>query len=128
MTSDKKPLLCESCFATLNCEYPKCYMCGHVHVIEKSYADSLEQKAKELEAERIGHLLLIDDQSKAIEKLTERIEKLREALNYYAKHDSIIKEAYHVNERQIKVVHKFINHGAMEALTEDDRLAEGKDE
>lgn len=40
-----------------------------------------------------------------------------EALEYYAKHPSVIAEAYHSNdEKQITCVHTFINHKAVEAL------------
>lgn len=49
--------------------------------------------------------------------LDEAIEKMVEALEYYAKHDSVIKEAYHSTEqKQITCVHTFINHEAIKAL------------
>jgi hypothetical protein len=52
------------------------------------------------------------------EQMTKEIDGLLMALEYYAKHESVIKEAYHSNdERQITVVHTFINHVANEALT-----------
>ncbi len=41
---------------------------------------------------------------------------LARAVEYYANHESVIKEAYHSNdERQITCVHTFINHKAKEA-------------
>ena len=50
----------------------------------------------------------------------EEVKKLREALEYYANHESVIKEAYHtgVTPEQIQVVHTFINHVAKKALEE----------
>ena len=45
------------------------------------------------------------------------VKELEKALEFYAKHESVIKEAYHSNEeKQITVVHTFINHVAREAL------------
>jgi hypothetical protein len=42
---------------------------------------------------------------------------LVEALEHYANHESVIKEAYHTGEeKQIHVVHTFINHVARAAL------------
>lgn len=41
------------------------------------------------------------------------------ALEYYANHESVIKEAYHSNdEKQITCVHTFINHVAKDALAQ----------
>jgi hypothetical protein len=48
------------------------------------------------------------------------VEKYEKALEFYANHPSVIKEAYHSNdEGQITCVHTFINHVAREALGED---------
>lgn len=49
--------------------------------------------------------------------LAPELEKIREALEHYANHESVIKEAYHSSDqRQITCVHTFINHKAREAL------------
>ncbi len=56
----------------------------------------------------------------------EHTAKLVEALEFYAKHESVIKEAYHSNdEKQITCVHTFINHRAIEALADHKRMMEG---
>lgn len=56
------------------------------------------------------------------------VEVLRAGLNYYANHESVIGEAYHSNdERQITVVHTFINHKANEALAKADAIAKGSE-
>jgi hypothetical protein len=53
----------------------------------------------------------------AVPKLIAALEIALEALDFYAKHDSVIKDAYHTGktEKQICVVHTFINHQAKEA-------------
>lgn len=54
-------------------------------------------------------------------RLLDSRHELRAALEYYAKHESVIAEAYHSNdERQITCVHTFINHKAVDALQADD--------
>lgn len=50
-------------------------------------------------------------------KLESALRVAEETLNFYANHESVIKEAYHSSdERQITCVHTFINHKAIEAL------------
>ena len=67
---------------------------------------------------------LLDTQASEIERLKAENGKMREALEYYANHESVIKEAYHSNdERQITCVHTFINHRAKECLAS---LKEGR--
>lgn len=52
-----------------------------------------------------------------IRKLREVNSVMKEGLQYYSNHESVIAEAYHSNdERQITCVHTFINHKAKEAL------------
>lgn len=57
-------------------------------------------------------------QAQKLTALTNALRLSVEAIEYYHKHESVIKEAYHSNdERQITCVHTFINHKATEALT-----------
>jgi len=52
-------------------------------------------------------------------KLLEAVKKMQNGLDYYAKHKSVIKEAYHSNDqRQITCVHTFINDKAIQTLAE----------
>ncbi len=56
-----------------------------------------------------------------IQKLEKALGEARAGLEYYAKHESVIKEAYHSNdEKQITCVHTFINHKAVETLAKID--------
>lgn len=59
------------------------------------------------------------------ESLKPIVLKLYEALEYYANHASVIKEAYHSTDRQITVVHTFINHKAKEVRAEISQMLEG---
>lgn len=53
----------------------------------------------------------------AYQALEAKLAVAEKALEHYANHESVIKEAYHSNdERQITCVHTFINHVAKEAL------------
>lgn len=53
------------------------------------------------------------------------IEGMREAVIYYAKHPSVISEACHTDQdREVQVVHTFINHKAREALAQFDAAIE----
>ena len=59
-----------------------------------------------------------------IRELREKLSTAVEALEYYANHETVIKEAYHSNlDKQITCVHTFINHNAKEAL---EKLRSGK--
>lgn len=50
-------------------------------------------------------------------KLREQVKDYEHALEFYANHESVIKEAYQSNEaKQITCVHTFINHKAKEVL------------
>lgn len=55
------------------------------------------------------------------------IQDMKDSLDYYASHPSIIKEAYHSNDSgQITCVHTFINHKAVEVLAKHaDTLGDG---
>jgi hypothetical protein len=79
------------------------------------------------ENERVDAAKYMDDGAeaeKAFDELQAQLDAessksqiLMEALEYYANHESVIKEAYHSNdEKQITVVHTFINHVAREAI------------
>ena len=86
--SNKFDVLCEA-VSENGSQYKEEVNESEVHVIEYSAYDSLLSQAK----------------------------KLAESLEYYANHESVIKEAYHSNDqKQIICVHTFINHKAKEAL------------
>lgn len=97
-----------------------------VHIIEYS---AYEQAIKERDEARAEVKRLHDkyDLQLLVQQLTEKnqlLDECEKALEYYANHESLIKEAYHSNnERQITVVHTFINHVAREALA---KLREGR--
>lgn len=63
---------------------------------------------------------VIEHEMKEISELTRlqaENEELRLALEFYANHESVIKEAYHSNDSgQVTCVHTFINHVATEIL------------
>ncbi len=62
------------------------------------------------------------------ESANAKIAKLTEALEYYAKHESVIKEAYQTDSGQLVVVHTFINHVAKEALKSCEQYDEQTEE
>jgi hypothetical protein len=67
---------------------------------------------------------LITTTRNSLGTLIEIIKLQAEALEYYANHESVIKEAYHSNEeRQITCVHTFINHKAKEAQAKVEEIA-----
>lgn len=66
---------------------------------------------------------LLDRRNADIACLLELVKVYESALKFYAEHESIIKEAYHSNdEGQITCVHTFINHRALEALTQGRKI------
>lgn len=61
----------------------------------------------------------LNEAADLIEEQAKNLTVAREALEFYANHESVIAEAYHSNnEKQITCVHTFINHKAREALKE----------
>lgn len=79
--------------------------------------DSLKAERDVAQSQVSNGMDEISRQRLEIDTLRTQVTQLMEALEYYAKHESVIKEAYHSNEdKQITCVHTFINHVAREAL------------
>lgn len=79
--------------------------------------DELKKKMEELQVFfRAGFKACHAEMQKThVEK--SKVDELVKALEYYVNHPSVIKEAYHSNdEKQITVVHTFINHKAKQAI------------